>query len=75
METMGAVDVELVQQSFQALVGHGSEARLVTQWTWLSISPNTLDARRTKVVSATVDEARLVKDLEADGTFALELFR
>ena len=51
-----------MQRSFQALVGHGSEARLVTQWTWLAIFPNTLDARLAIVVSAAVDELRLAKD-------------
>ena len=75
VESMGAVDAELVQRSFQALVGHGSEARLVTQRTWLAIFPDTLDARLAIVVSAAVDEVRLVKDLEADGALALKVLR
>ena len=72
-EAMGAVDAELVQRSFQALVGHGSEARLVTQRTWLAIFPDTLDARLAIAVSATADKVRLAKDLKADGALALEL--
>ena len=58
-EAMGAVDAELVQRSLQALVGHSSEARLVTQRTWLAVFSDTLDARLAIVVSTTVDEARL----------------
>ena len=57
-EAMGAVDAKLVQRSLEALVGHGSEARLVTQRTRLAIFSDTLDARLAIVVSTTVDEAR-----------------
>ena len=74
-EAMGAVDAKLVQRSLEALVGHGSEARLVTQRTWLASFPDALDARLAIVVSATVDEARLAKDLEADGALALKMLR
>ena len=73
VEAMGAVDAELVQRSLEALVGHGGEARLATQRTRLAIFPDTLDARLAIAVSATADEVRLAKDLEADGTLALEL--
>ena len=69
----GSIDAELVQRSFQALVGHGSEAGLVTQRTWLAIFPDTLDACLAIAVSATADKVRLAKDLKADGALALEL--
>ena len=74
-EAMGTVDAEFVQRSLEALVGHGSESRLVTQRTRLAIFSDTLDARLAIAVSATDDEVRLAKDLEADGALALELFR
>ena len=61
-----------MQRSLEALVGHGSEARLVTQRTWLAIFPDTLDARLAIAVSATADEVRLAKFLEADGALALK---
>ena len=74
-EAMGAVDAEFAQRSLEALVGHGSEARLVTQRTWLAIFPDTLDARLAIAVSATADEVRLAKFLEADGALILKNLR
>ena len=61
VEAMSTVDTKFVQHSLETLVGHGSEARLVTQWTWLIIY--TLDTHFTIVVSAAVDEVRLAKDI------------
>ena len=74
-EAMGAVDAETIQRSFEALVDHGSEIRLVTQRTWLFIFRDTLDALGTKTVSTTVDNVRLAQDMQADGALTLKRFR
>ena len=71
---MGAVDVEIVQASFQAQVGDVRKARRLTQRARLAILLDTTDTRSTKAVSTAHCEVRLAKYLEADGTLALELF-
>ena len=73
-EAMGAVDAELQQGLFQALVGDVCERlRTSTLRTRLAFRFDVLDAGGTEVVSAAVAEVRLAKDLEADGALALQL--
>lgn len=68
---LGAVDLQGIDFPHDPLVKHAAEVWSIAEWTWLSVSLDSANARLTEVVATAANHVRVLQDQETNGTLKI----